>query len=153
MMPIFFVPSHKCALCQCVAHRETEKEISVFLCPYCDVLMDNIPVDSKQFETFAKEFQIDCEGEVKSVCYEDCLSKEDLEIQFEDIEENEHEYVTFSDSEEENDDSVDKLRTLYFSMAQCSLSELMSWDNDGCTTSQLDGEPSKKQVKLDENPN
>lgn len=106
--------------------------------------MDNIPIDSKKFETAATEFLINSEGEVKSVCYEDCLNENSVE--YDDIEENEREYVIFSDSEEESDNIQCKLKTLYSRMAQCSLGELMSRDNRENTVD----EPSTKQARLEE---
>lgn len=136
MMPIFFIPLYKCPLCQCVAHRETKEEISMFFCPYCDVPMLNVPVESKKLDDMAKEFDIDLDsGVVKSVCFADCLGKEDMEkADVEDLEAHEIELVIFSDSddgEDDGEDGKDKLRTLYFKMAQCSLTEVIACDNGG----------------------
>lgn len=142
MMQIVVVPSHKCPLCQCVAHKEMEEEITVFVCPYCDVPMDNIPVDLK--ESKAKNLYIDCQGEIRSDCYEDCLVED---ITFDDVEENEFEFVVFSDSEDENEEDCDKLRTLYMSMAQCNLGDVTNEEIE----IEVDGEPSRKLVKIDEN--
>lgn len=114
--------------------------------------MDKIPVDSKELETTANEFDIDCEsGEVKSVCYQDCLSKNSNE-NFDDIENNDTEFIIFSDSDEETDDDRDKLRTLYFEMAQCSLEELMGIDSEETRVDE-ECEPRKKLVKLEESGN
>lgn len=152
MMPIFMVPSHKCSFCHCVAHREVEKELSIFICPYCDVPMDKIPVDSKELESAAIQFDIDCQsGEVKSICHQDCLSKNSDE-HFDDIENNDAEFIIFSDSDEETVDDRDKLKTLYIKMGQCSLEEIMAIDNEGVKVDEED-EPSKKLSKLEESGN
>lgn len=106
--------------------------------------MDIIPVDSRNFETVAKQYHLDSEGGVKSVCFEDCLQEEP---RIEDVEDNETEYVIFSDSECENEDE-DRLKALYDKMANCNLGELMAKNGEGDVEEVV--EPSRKLMKMDE---
>lgn len=130
-----------------------EEELSIFICPYCDIPMNKLPLDSKQLEIAAKDFDIDCEGEVKSVCYEDCLNK-DTEEDVEDISENDTEIVLFSDSGDEVDDDDEshlRLKELYIKMVGCSLDEVMALDLEGNMVNQEEqDEPNRKLPKLEE---
>lgn len=111
--------------------------------------MDKVPYDTKQLEETAKKFDIDCNGEVKSICFEDCVEK-DFQINFDDIEDKETDFVFISDCEEEDDESREKLKALYLGMSQCSLEELMAWDIDQNEVGAAEGEPSTKNMKLQE---
>ncbi|KAJ8985117.1 hypothetical protein NQ317_012767 [Molorchus minor] len=119
-MPIFLVPTYKCPFCKVLAHKEIEKEEDVIYCPYCDVPMEVRDVNENVLKDSREE-------EVKSVCFDDCL-KDDSGSS--DIEENISDFVILSDSEDESNESGNRLRTLYARMADMSLEEIIRTESE-----------------------
>lgn len=121
-MPIIMIPGYKCPLCKCLVHKEMDNEFPIMFCPYCDVRMNQRFFKNKFINEFEKApFQFkdltrSAYGfgdyvDVVSPCFDDCL--EDTDVSIDSIEENEHDFVIFSDSDDENSINCDKLRNLY----------------------------------------
>ncbi|XP_074030275.1 uncharacterized protein isoform X2 [Leptinotarsa decemlineata] len=127
MMPISIIPMYKCPHCKALGHKEVKKEQNNIFCVYCDIPMEKI-IHKEEYEELK---------EAKSECFKDCLNEN---IEFDEIEENECEYVIFTDSEDEEDDEnqSERLRELYKQFSKSSLeeivkSEVLRWKSSGET--------------------
>ncbi|XP_028143365.2 uncharacterized protein LOC114337138 isoform X1 [Diabrotica virgifera virgifera] len=106
MMPIFVVAEYKCPYCKSLAHKQIEEEHSRIYCPYCDVLMERIVMADEQILEKCRLFEVETSKQKLDVCFADCL-KEEIDVN--EIEENDTEYIIFSDSDEESSDSMKEL--------------------------------------------
>ncbi|CAH1170360.1 unnamed protein product [Phaedon cochleariae] len=121
IMPILIMPAYKCPYCKCLAHKQIEKEEYPIICQYCDIYMERIQMRDKDLEGKYLNYNVDKLEEFKSECFDDCLEES---IDLVDIEENETQYVVFTDSD---DDEVENtsIRKLYQEFSKTSLAELL----------------------------
>lgn len=125
MMPIFFAPAFQCQICQTLGHNEASIEMPI--CPYCDYPMDKVsvrPSIEKGIGGIEADFK---DSLVYSRCASDCIktSKDQISELLEDIEENDLAVVGVSDDE---DDCDNDLKTMYFKLADLSITDVASAD-------------------------
>lgn len=120
-MPLHITPGYKCPFCKCVVHKEMDKEYHPIFCPYCDIPMKRRHFDKKYKKSPDETMEVSkLDDVVMSECSSDCL-KEDTH--FSDIEENCPDYIVLTDSDDEQENSMQEVCSKIKNIALASVGD------------------------------